>query len=108
MTCQNKIHYLPPKYNATYAIRAKGAEKWPLFTKEALSEKPIVYHFTAAKPWNAKYMKQADVWWNFVQKHSNLYDDYLNNYKKQNTFAVKFNRLKHRILSKLNRIIRKN
>ena len=68
MSCFGRIYYLPPKYNATYAIRAKGSSNWGLFSNEELSEEPVIYHFTASKPWNAKYMKQSRVWWNFVKK----------------------------------------
>lgn len=97
ITCKGRIAFLPPKYNATYAIRAKGAEGYGLFSKAELSAPPVIFHFTAAKPWNAKYMSQAKVWWNFVKEHTDLYDYFLTEYKKIDTTTKKIKRFLRRV-----------
>lgn len=96
ITCKNKIVFIPPKFNATYAIRAKGASNWKLFTKNQLEEKISVYHFTAGKPWNAKYMNQSKVWWSFVKEHTNLYPYFISNYNKIDTLRNKIDRVYRR------------
>jgi len=105
MTCKEKITYLAPKYNSTYAIRAKEAINWDLFTKEELSQKPVVLHYTAGKPWNSKYMKQADEWWYFVENHTDLYSYFLSNYKKNYKLHHKIKRLTNRVINKIKRLI---
>lgn len=99
MTCKDRILYLKPKYNSTYPIRAKGAENWNLFTKEELSEQPVIYHFTAAKPWNAKYIKQNRVWWEFIKNHTDLYPYFIKEYKNKQTILIRFKRQKKRFLN---------
>lgn len=96
MTCKDRILFIPPKYNATYAVRAKGANNWKLFSQAELSETPVVYHFTASKPWNAKYMKQANVWWYFVKKQTNMYPYFIGNYNKIDTLRNKIDRVYRR------------
>ncbi len=101
MSCKNRIKFLPPKYNTTYAIRALKNKNCELFTKEELEEKPIVYHFKSAKPWNAKYMKQSDVWWDYVKNYNSLYLYFYERYKKNDKVSSKLKRLKRRIFNKL-------
>ena len=93
ITCLDKILYLSPRYNATYPIRAKGADQWDLFRKDDLAEKPVIYHFTASKPWDAKYMDQSKVWWNFVRNHTDEFLYFLDQYKKKDTINKKINRI---------------
>lgn len=93
ISCMNKVLFLPPKYNATYPIRAKGADFWDLFTSEELAEKPVIFHFTASKPWDSKYMNQSQVWWAFVKNHTEEYNYYLNRYNKLDSINKKMQRL---------------
>jgi len=106
ISCKGKIKYLAPKYNATYAVRASGAESYGLFSKAELSETPVIFHFTAAKPWNAKYMSQAKVWWDFVKNNTTMYDYFLTEYKKKYTLKRKVNRYLRRIKSGLRNRLR--
>jgi UDP-glucose:(galactosyl)LPS alpha-1,2-glucosyltransferase len=92
MSCMNKILYLPPKYNATYPIRAKGSDLWDLFSKEELNEKPVIFHFTASKPWDSKHVSQSNIWWDFVKKHTNEYHYFLKRYNKLDTINKKMTR----------------
>mgnify|MGYP000535082720 CR=1 FL=1 len=104
ISCINKILYLPPKYNATYPIRAKGADLWDLFSSEELIEKPVIFHFTASKPWDSKYMDQSKVWWDFVKNHTTEYKYYLKRYNKLDTINKKMQRftlIGKRIFTKL-------
>jgi lipopolysaccharide biosynthesis glycosyltransferase len=103
MTCVNRILYLPPKYNQTYPIRAKGADLWDLFSSEELLEKPVIYHFTAVKPWDSKYMNQSKVWWDFVKNNTKEYNYYLKRYNKIDTINKKIKRF----TSKIERIFAK-
>ena len=92
ITCMNRILYLPPKYNATYPIRARGASLWDLFSREELTEAPVIYHFTASKPWDSKYMDQSKVWWDFVINHTTEYNYYLKRYNELDTINKKMRR----------------
>jgi lipopolysaccharide biosynthesis glycosyltransferase len=89
-TCKNKIHFLPPKYNMTYPLREDEAYKWGLFNENLLLETPIVYHFTASKPWHSKYLNQSDVWWVFLKENTDLYDYFLQKYFKDIPFKKRF------------------
>ncbi|UJF29146.1 glycosyltransferase family 8 protein [Kaistella sp. 97-N-M2] len=93
MSCKNKILFLSPKFNATYAVRAKGADQWDLFSKYELSEKPVIYHFTAKKPWDSKYMDQSTVWWNFVKNNTTQYSYFYKRYNKEDVIRKKLNRI---------------
>ena len=107
MSCSNKILFIPPKYNATYPIRAKGAGLWDLFSKEELSETPVIYHFTAKKPWNAKYMNQADVWWSFIKKYDiTKYRYFLKRYRESQTPSVKLQRFYQRSIKRIFKTIK--
>lgn len=88
-SCKNRVFFLPPKFNATYPIRAKGNDKREIFSKEALNVTPSIYHFTASKPWNSKYISQSDVWWKFLKKETLYYDYFLYEYKKNIPFKIR-------------------
>lgn len=108
MSCSNKILFLPPKFNATYPIRAKGADLWDLFSKKELSETIVIYHFTASKPWNSKYSEQSSVWWDFIKRYdAELYIDFLRVYRKSQTVKVISQRFGTRSIQILRRIIGK-
>jgi lipopolysaccharide biosynthesis glycosyltransferase len=108
MSCSNKILFIPPKYNATYPIRAKGAGLWDLFSKEELSETPVIYHFTAAKPWNSMYMDQSKVWWDFLKKYDfDLYCEFLSVYRKSQTLMIITRRFYNRRIQTVKRLLSK-
>ena len=108
-SCKNKIRYLPPKYNASYPIRAKGASKWTLFSQKELHEDAVIYHFTASKPWNSKHISQADVWWTFLfNEDKKLYTQFYDSYIGAQTFKIKINRYIRRCFQIANRLTKGN
>tara|TARA_B110000967_G_scaffold2688_1_gene2815 strand:+ start:36 stop:989 length:954 start_codon:yes stop_codon:yes gene_type:complete len=108
ITCRNKTVFLPPKYNATYAIRAKGSDQLGLFSKDELTDTPVIYHFTAKKPWNAKYMNQSDVWWSFIKEYDiTKYRYFLKRYRESQTPNVKLQRFYQRSIQIVNGFLRR-
>lgn len=67
---KNKIFPLPLEYNYTFAERSKN-----------VMLKPIVYHYTGAKPWDT-LVAYGDVWWEYYRKSmfykAEVYEEYNN------------------------------
>lgn len=70
IVCRGKIHFLPPKYNATQVFfkhsKSEHYKAWMnnLFSETEINEglNPIIHHFNGIKPWNGMCYKH-DVYW---------------------------------------------
>lgn len=84
ITCQNKIIYLPPKYNR---LAYMGQEDYNRFAEERIFtaaecdealKSPVIIHYAGDKPWKRYDTNLGSLWWDYVNSKEdlkNLFDE---------------------------------
>lgn len=73
LSCQDKVFYLPLKYNMTdysyYFINKKQEELLSIYNKSEINESLNIgnIHYNGHKPWK-KYSVNFDIWWEYYRK----------------------------------------
>ena len=75
ITCKNKVHYLPVRFNIMafcFPIGLKNNTQHSLMIQEQYSEdlrSPAIIHFPGNKPWNLKGMAYSEDWWKYMRSN---------------------------------------
>lgn len=78
ITCQDAIHYLPPRYNRLAYLTEQDYDTLVsegIFTRqecrEAL-ERPVIIHYAGDKPWKRYDTNLGSLWWDYVNSQPEL------------------------------------
>ena len=80
ITCKDSILYLHPRYNVQAYMDDKEYEQFVTYGIYSESEileaqnNPVIYHFTADKPWKRYDLYRNDIWWDYVNSQEDLRD----------------------------------
>lgn len=78
ITCQNKMIYLPPKYNR---LAYMGEEDYNRFVEERIFtaaecgealNSPVIVHYAGDKPWKRYDTNLGSLWWDYVNSKEDL------------------------------------
>lgn len=78
ITCQNKILYLPPKYNRLAYMDDNDYNRFVeegIFSVKECEEalhSPIIIHYAGDKPWKRYDTNLGNLWWDYVNSQTDL------------------------------------